>query len=136
MIMGGTGEEMVLTHTKTLNFGILPLVTHPLPVMIVIIKNATPLRITANAPAHLILIIGIPIIIIMKDSIDQNAIRALAEVYCVTKVTNVSHFNLPMERRCRCSELLLIISRRNMTTTIIRGVHLTDVMAHHLDKME
>ena len=139
MIMGGIGEEIMamdimVTHTKTLNLGILTLVTHPLPEMIVIIvKKATPLRITANAPAHLILImIGIPI---MKDSIKTSVIRALVEVNRKTKVADVGHLDLPIERRCRCSELLLIISR-SVTTTIIRGLHLADVMKHHLDKME
>ena len=126
-----TTMNIILTHAKTLNLGILTLVTHPRLEMInvTIVKNATPLRINANAPAHLILIIRI---VIMEDSIDPDVIRASAEVDCTTKVMDVGHLDPPMERRCRCSELLLLIiscsGSRNMTTTIIRGVHLTDII--------
>jgi hypothetical protein len=121
-----TTMNIILTHAKTLNLGILTLVTHPRLEMIV----ATPLRINANAPAHLILIIRI--VIIVEDSIDPDVIRASAEVDCTTKVVDVGHLDPPTEWRCRYSELLLLIISRhgscNMTTTIIRGVHLTDII--------
>ena len=113
--------NIMLMH-HTLNLGILTLlVTHPLLNMIVIIiKNAPTLRTTASALAHLILII-IGISITMK-AIDPNVIRALAEVYRMMKVMDmdVGHLDLlPMERRCRCSELLLILWSQIITNEMI-----------------
>ena len=100
-----TTMNIMLMHRSTLNLGILTLlVTHPLLEMIIIVvKNATTLRTTTNALVHLILIM-IDIPIKMKDSIDPDVRRPLAGV----KVIDVGHLDLPMERRCRCSELLLI----------------------------
>ena len=127
-----TTMNIILTHAKTLNLGILTLVTHPRLEMInvTIVKNATPLRINANAPAHLILIIRI--VITMEYSIDPDVIRASAEGDHTTKVMDVGHLDPPTEWRCRYSELLLLIISHsgscNMTTTIIRGVHLTDII--------
>ena len=107
---------IVLMHRSTLNLGILTLlITHPLLKM----SATTTLHFTASALVHLILIIiGIPIM--MKDSIDPNVIRA---VNSMSKVTDVGHLGLPMERRCRCSELLIVSrsgSSRNITTPIIQ----------------
>ena len=95
---------IVLMHRSTLNLGILTLlVTHPLLEM----SATTTLHTAASALVHLILIIiGIPIM--MKDSINPNVIGSLVEIDRMTKVTGVGHLDLPMERRCRCSELLLI----------------------------
>jgi hypothetical protein len=97
-----TTTTMNIMHANALNLGILALVTHPLlEIIIIIVKNATTLRTTENALVHLILImIDIPIKI--KDSINLDVRNALA-----TKVMDVGHLDLPMERRYRCSELLL-----------------------------
>jgi hypothetical protein len=101
---------MNIMHANDLNLGILTLlVTRPLLEMIIIIvKNATTLRTTANALVHLILII-IEIPIKMKDSINPDVRRVMARVDRMTKFIDVGHLDLPMERRCRCSELLLLI---------------------------
>jgi hypothetical protein len=129
--------NIMLMHRSTLNLGIITLlVTHPLLKM----SATTSLRTAANALVHLILIIRISTM--MKDLIGHpDVIRALVEVYRMMKVTvtDVAHLDLPLERRC--SELLLLIRiiiccSGSMTTTIIRGVHLKDVMKHHLDKIE
>ncbi len=99
-----TTTTMNIKHANALNLGILTLALVTLPLLemiIIIVKNAITLRTTANALVHLILImIDIPIKI--KDSINLDVRNALA-----TKVMDVGHLDLPMERRCRCSELLL-----------------------------
>ena len=98
--------DIQLMHRSALNLGILTLlVIHPLLEMIIIVvKNATTLRTNANALVHLILIM-IDIQIKMKDSIDPDVRRPFVGV----KVMDVGHLDPPMERRCRCSELLLIL---------------------------